>query len=80
MVDVVVARWKNSHQCKISTLQKENGTYNNACSIKPQAVQILVKSLSRTESQDMIMATLKKHNKKFTTDAWKLEGVCVGPL
>ena len=51
-----------------STLEKENGTFVNACEVCPHATKVEVGQMTPEDAQEMVSKTLEKYNKKLTTD------------
>ncbi|XP_063691864.1 uncharacterized protein LOC134824088 isoform X1 [Bolinopsis microptera] len=54
-------------RCMISTLNKENGTFDNAQEAYPDAVLTPVLQMSDDDLEGMVSATLARFNKKLTT-------------
>uniref|UniRef100_A0A7M5XDG4 Uncharacterized protein n=1 Tax=Clytia hemisphaerica TaxID=252671 RepID=A0A7M5XDG4_9CNID len=50
----------------ISTLNQENGTFQNACNVSPDAQRLPIENMSHADLQEMVRATLERFNKKLT--------------
>eukprot|EP00111_Clytia_hemisphaerica_P007171 TCONS_00020849-protein len=50
----------------ISTLNQENGTFQNACHVSPDAQRLPIENMSHEDLQEMVRATLERFNKKLT--------------
>ena len=51
----------------ISTLNAENGTFEKACEMCPNAVRMNVKEMSYEDREEMVSSVLRRYNKKLTT-------------
>ena len=47
----------------ISTLNQENGTFQNACHVSPDAERLPIENMSHEDLQEMVRATLIRFNK-----------------
>jgi len=50
----------------ISTLNKENDTFANACNVSPEADCVAIENMSNDDLQEMVRMTLSRFNKKLT--------------